>query len=94
MQRNSKCIEEIYMECGDFKKAISLSGLPFHIAYYRLIKSGILKIEDKIEYGSHNHRVGGMAEELFEKIIPDAINANKMYKKIILCMILYIKILP
>lgn len=74
-------IVDIYMECGDFHKAVKLSGLPVHIAHLKLLKSGCLKIQDKIQYGSKGSKLGGKAEELFQKYVPEAIDANKYFQK-------------
>ncbi len=74
-------IVEIYLETGDFHEAVKQSGLPTHIAHLKLIKSGCLKIQDKIQYGSRTAKLGGMAEELFQKYVPDATDANKYFKK-------------
>ncbi len=48
-----KDIVEIYKECGDFQKAVKLSGLPHLVAHIKLLNSGVLKIQDKINYGSN-----------------------------------------
>ena len=45
-------IIEIYMECGDFYESVRKSGLPILTAHKILLRSGILKIQDKIKYGS------------------------------------------
>lgn len=74
-------VVEIYLETGDFHEAVRQSGLPTHIAHLKLIKSGCLKIQDKIQYGSRTAKLGGMAEELFQKYVPDATDANKYFKK-------------
>ncbi len=56
-------IVDIYMECGDFHAAVKQSGLPIHVAHLKLLKSGCLKIQDKIRYGSKGAKLGGQAEE-------------------------------
>ena len=43
-------IVDIYLETGDFHEAVKRSGLPTHIAHLKLIQSGCLKIQDKIQY--------------------------------------------
>lgn len=78
---NEMDIVDIYMECGDFHKAVERSGLPIHVAHLKLLQSGCLKIQDKIQYGSRTAKLGGMAEELFQKYVPDAVDANKYFKK-------------
>lgn len=74
-------IVDIYMECGNFHEAVKKSGLPIHVAHLRLLKSGCLKIQDKICYGSKGAKLGGQAEELFQTLVPDAIDANRYFQK-------------
>lgn len=73
-------VVEIYRECGDFYETVRRSGLPLRVVHFKLLKSGILKIQDKIRYGNQGGRMGGMAEELFQKLVPEAIDANKYWK--------------
>lgn len=73
-------IVDIYLECGDFYEAVARSGLPTLVAHVKLLKSGVLKIHDKIKYGSINQKRGAEAEELFQKLVPNAIDANKFWK--------------
>lgn len=71
-----KDIVEIYKECGDFQKAVQLSGLPHLMAHIKLLNSGVLKIQDKINYGSNAAKMGGKAEAIKEMDIPaDVINS-------------------
>lgn len=74
-------IVDIYLECGDFHKAVKESGLPVYIAHVRLLKSGVLKIQDKINYGSRAAKLGGKAEEMFQRYVPEAIDANTNFQK-------------
>ncbi|EMC29339.1 hypothetical protein AB6O97_02975 [Streptococcus mutans] len=74
-------IVDIYLETRDFHEAVKQSGLPTHVAHLKLIKSGCLKIQDKIQYGSRTAKLGGLAEELFQKYVPEATDANKYFKK-------------
>jgi len=74
-------IVDIYLECGDFHQAVKESGLPVYIAHVRLLKSGALKIQDKINYGSRAAKLGGKAEEMFQKYVPEAIDANTNFQK-------------
>lgn len=76
-----KDIVEIYKECGDFHTAVRKSGLPPLVAHIKLMKSGVLKIQDKIKYGSKANVLGGKAEEYFQKLVPEAVDANKYWKK-------------
>lgn len=74
-------IVDIYLECGDFHQAVKESELPVYIAHVRLLKSGALKIQDKINYGSRAAKLGGKAEEMFQKYVPEAIDANTNFQK-------------
>lgn len=74
-------IVDIYLETGNFQTAVRQSGLPVHIAHMKLLKSGVLKIQDKIQYGSRAAKLGGLAEELFQKYVPNAVDANKYFEK-------------
>lgn len=74
-------IVDIYMECGSFHEAVKKSGLPIHVAHLKLLKSGCLKIQDKICYGSKGAKLGGQAEGLFQTLVPDAIDANRYFQK-------------
>ena len=69
-------IVDLYLKHESFKTAVRLSGLPVHVAHVKLLQSGALKIQDKIQYGSKAAALGGEAEELFHKLVPDAVDAN------------------
>lgn len=73
-------IVDIYLECNDFKEAVRRSGLPAYVAHIKLLGSGVLKIRDRIEYGSRAGMLGAKAEELFQKYVPTAIDANTLYR--------------
>ena len=75
-----KDIVEIYKECGNFHQAVKESGLPTLVAHIKLLSSGVLKIQDKIKYGSESARLGGKAEEYFQKLVPEAVDANKYWR--------------
>ncbi|WP_259299022.1 hypothetical protein [Streptococcus anginosus] len=36
-------IVDIYMECGDFHKAVERSGLPIHVAHLKLLQANLRK---------------------------------------------------
>lgn len=74
-------IVDLYLEHGDFKTAVRLSGLPVHVAHLKLLKSGALQIQDKIRYGNKAAKLGGEAEALFQKLVPTAVDANRYFKK-------------
>lgn len=74
-------IVDIYMECGDFHTAVRQSGLPVHVAHLQLLKAGCLKIQDKINFGTKGAKLGAQAEEKFQQLVPQAIDANHFFKK-------------
>ena len=41
----------------------------------------MLKIRDRIEYGNRAGMLGAKAEELFQKYVPTAIDANSLYRR-------------
>lgn len=73
-------IVDIYLECGNFREAVRRSGLPAYVAHIKLIGSGVLTTKDKIRYGGRANVLGAKAEELFQKYVPTAIDANKLYR--------------
>ena len=74
-------IVELYKKYGDFQKAVKLSGMRALDAHIKLMASGVVSIKDRIEYGSNRVRLGAKAEELFQKIMPNAIDANTIIKR-------------
>ncbi|UTC62569.1 hypothetical protein E4O05_01245 [Treponema sp. OMZ 787] len=80
-QNKKKDIVEIYKETKDFKKAVILSGLPTLQAHIKLLSSGVLELKDKIRYSSKSGQLGAKAEEMFQKLMPEAVNANRVIKK-------------
>lgn len=77
----AKNIIDVYLETGDFHKACDIAGMWNIDAHLELLRSGVLKIQDKIEYGTLPQQLGGKAEELFQKLVPEAVDANKFWKK-------------
>lgn len=75
-----KDIVEIYLETGDFQEAVKRSGLPTLIAHIKLLESGVMKIQDKIKYSSEAAKLGAMAEERFQELIPEAVDANRIIR--------------
>lgn len=76
----TKDVVEIYKQCGNFREAVRRSGLPAYVAHIKLIGSGVLKLGDRVRYGSKASILGAKAEELFAKYVPTAIEANKLYR--------------
>jgi hypothetical protein len=55
--------------------------LPAYRLQILLAKAGVLKIQDKINYGTKSQKLGGLAEQRFQELVPKAINANKYFQK-------------
>lgn len=72
-------IDEIigyYQETGNFMKTAAKFKMNKRILHLTLTKARVLKINDKIDYGSTNIRFGGLAEKKFNEIFPEAISTN------------------
>lgn len=72
-------IDEIigyYQETGNFMKTAAKFKMNKLILHLTLTKARVLKINDKIDYGSTNIRFGGLAEKKFNEIFPEAISTN------------------
>lgn len=69
-------VVELYLKYRDFEKAVALSGLPVFVAHVKLLKSGVLSMNDKILYSSESGRLGAEAELLFSKLVPQAVDVN------------------
>lgn len=80
-------IVEIYLETGDFHEAVKQSGLPTHIAHLKLIKSGCLKIQDKIQYGSRTAKLGEWPRSFFKSMFQMQRMRISISRKIIQYMI-------
>ncbi len=76
-----KDVVELYLEHGDFERAIKESGLSAISAHIKLINSGVITLKDKVRYSSRNGKLGAEAELLFQKIVPKAVNYNTVVKK-------------
>ena len=66
-------IVDIYLETGDFHEAVKRSGLPTHIAHLKLIQSGCLKIQDKIQYGLLLLKTQERLSTKFVKFVQDGV---------------------
>ena len=74
-------IVEVYKKYNnDFEKAVEESGLPPFIAFIKLARAGVVTINDKIKFGTTAQKLGAMAEEEFQKLVPEAINYNDVVK--------------
>lgn len=75
-----KKIVDIYLETNDFMEVVRQTGLPAFKVHMVLLQHGVLAINDKIRYGSRAQKLGGQAEELFQRLVPKAVDSNKFYK--------------
>lgn len=71
---------EFYRKSGNFYETCKVSNLPARIVHFKLLKAGILKINDKIQYGNKFAKFGAEAEQLFQKLVPGAIDANRCWR--------------
>lgn len=75
-----KKIVDIYLETNDFMEVVRQTGLPAFKVHMVLLHHGLLTIKDKVRYGSRAQKLGGEAEVLFQRLVPNAVDANKFYK--------------
>ncbi|MDK4486142.1 hypothetical protein MVQ23_09835 [Fusobacterium necrophorum] len=73
-------IVDTYLETQDFHETVRRCKISPLIAHLTLAKAGVLKIHDKINYGTKAQALGGRAEEYFQKLVPEAIDANRFWK--------------
>ncbi|OTO02217.1 hypothetical protein [Enterococcus sp. 5B3_DIV0040] len=65
----------------DFVLTQNETRMPAFRLQILLAKAGVLKIQDKINYGTKAQKLGGLAEQRFHELVPKAIDANKLFKK-------------
>ncbi|MCO5477950.1 hypothetical protein NG891_14470 [Enterococcus gallinarum] len=75
-------IIDFYVKNGcDFPLTQNETQLPAFRLQILLAKAGVLKIQDKINYGSKAQKLGGLAEQRFQELVPKAVDANRVFKK-------------
>ena len=74
-------IIDLYVETGDYNLVQQKSKLPPLRLKILLAKAGVMSIQDKIRYGTKGQKLGGMAEELFQKLVPEATDVNTLYRR-------------
>lgn len=72
--------EEIYKVNNDFQKTVIESGIPAYILFIHFLKRGLVNKHKHIEFASKNMRKGIRAEELFQKLVPKAVDINSNFK--------------
>lgn len=70
----------IYKETNDFYKTVEKSKISKKLVHIILRQANVLKIKDKIRYGTKSQKRGAEAEQFFQKNVPKAINANEYWK--------------
>ncbi|MFR7349488.1 hypothetical protein [Peptoniphilus sp.] len=76
-----KSVVEIYEETGDFEQAVRESGLPALEAHMELMESGLVNLKDPIVYRNREAYLGAKAEEMFQEMIPEAVDANRVIQR-------------
>ncbi|EOS7917683.1 hypothetical protein E0T54_RS05470 [Enterococcus hirae] len=75
-------IIDFYVEHGcDFPLTQNETKMPAFRLQILLAKAGVLKIQDKINYGTKAQKLGGLAEQRFHELVPKALDTNKLFKK-------------
>lgn len=74
-------VEEIisyYRETENFMKTAAIFNMNKRILHLTLAKAGVLKIDDKIDFGTTNMRKGGLAEKKFKEVFPESMPTKCM----------------
>lgn len=72
-----KRIIDVYKKTKNFNKTVNLTEMPIPVVFYILRSQNLLTSLDKINYGSESAMLGGEAEKMFQKLVPEAIDANR-----------------
>ena len=72
-----KRIIDVYKKTQNFNKTVNLTEMPIPVVFYVLKSQNLLTSLDKINYGSESATLGGEAEKMFQKLVPEAIDANR-----------------
>lgn len=72
-----KRIIDVYKKTQNFNKTVNLTEMPIPVVFYILRSQNLLTSLDKINYGSESAMLGGEAEKMFQKLVPEAIDANR-----------------
>lgn len=72
---------EIYEQTHSFSEVMHHTAMPAYKVHIILAKAGVLRIQDKIKYGTKAQRLGGQAEKLFAQLVPGAVDVNEYYRR-------------
>lgn len=68
---------EVYLKHKHLKLAADELGMKWQTLYVWLKKAGIQVIGDKSKYGSDKDKLASHAENLFQQLVPNAVNQNE-----------------
>lgn len=71
---------EAYQRCGDMRQACAETNVKPYQGFIWLKKAKVLSINEKGRYGTSGQRSGGDAEAEFQRLVPDAMPANKVLR--------------
>lgn len=69
-------IAAVYQKHMNLKLAADELGMVWQTLYVQLKKLGVAVVGDKARYGSDRDRLAVMAEQEFQRLVPEAVNAN------------------
>lgn len=72
-------IKESYSRLKNLKLVEQETGVKWQTVYWHLKKEGVQVVGDKARYGSATHRLGVLGEQLFQRLVPNAVD-NKHLK--------------
>lgn len=72
--------EEIFKSNNDFQKTVMESRIPAYILFMHFSKRGLINKHSHIEFASESMKRGVAAEELFQKLVPRAVDINNNFK--------------
>lgn len=68
---------EAYQRHKNLKLAANELGIAWQTLYVHLRKAGVAVTGDKTRYGSDTDRLAAKAEDMFEALVPGAVNHNR-----------------
>lgn len=78
MKPSREALLEAYRQCNNLRQACAQTGVKPYQAFIWLKKAKLLSLEEKGRYGTASQRAGGDAEAEFQRLVPQAMPANKV----------------
>ena len=72
--------EKIYKLNHDFQKTVMVSKIPAYILFMHFLKRGLINKKDHIQFASKSMQKGIKAEELFQELVPKAVDINGNFR--------------